>query len=101
MAAPTAVAQNEVNASGGSGTGTTLDTNLSSRQICVIYNNGPEVLTVALSTSGAPTITPGVGINIYPGSSEWFWAGVGIRFYGRTSATNQATGAATLCVEEA
>ena len=101
MAAPTAVAQNEVNASGGSGTGTTLDTNQASRQIVTIYNNGPEVLTVVLATAGAPTITPGVGICIYPGGSEWFYAGTGIRFYGRTAATNQVTTAATICVEEA
>jgi hypothetical protein len=101
VAAPTSVAQNEVAVSGGSGTGTTIDTNLSNRQIVTIYNNGPETLTVVLSTGAAPTITPGIGIDIYSGSSEWFWAGVGIRFYGRTAATNQSSGAATICVEEA
>lgn len=101
MAAPTAVAQNEVAVSGGSGTGTTLDTNQSSRQVVTIYNNGPEVLTVVLSTGSAPSITPGIGIQIYPGSSEWFWAGTGIRFYGRTAATTQSSGAATVVVEEA
>jgi hypothetical protein len=101
MAAPTAVAQNEVNVSGGAGTGTTIDTNQASRQIVSIYNNGPEPLTVVLSTGAAPSITPGIGVVIYPGGSEWFWAGAGVRFYGRTSATNQASGAATVCVEEA
>jgi hypothetical protein len=101
MAAPTAVAQIEVLVSGGSGTGTTLDTNQSSRQLVSVYNNGPEVLTVVESTSGAPTITPGIGVNIYPGSMEVFWSGTGIRLYGRTAATTQVTGAATVVVEKA
>lgn len=99
MAAPTAVAQNEVNVGGGSGTGTTLDTNASSRQLVCVYNNGPEPITVVLSTGTAPTVTPNVGSVIYPGSSEWYWAGTGVRLYARTAATAQSTGAATVVVE--
>jgi hypothetical protein len=100
MATPTAVAQNEVTAAGGTGTGTTLDTNLASRQMVIVYNNGPEVLTVVLSTGAAPAVTPGVGVNIAPnGGSEVFWAGPGIRLYGRAQATLQVSGAATVCAE--
>jgi hypothetical protein len=83
MAAPTAVAQNPVTVSGGTGTGTTLDTNAASRQLVMIENQASEYLTVILSTGAAPSITPGTGFVIYPGSSEWFWMGTGIRAYGR------------------
>jgi len=84
MAAPTAVAQNSVTVSGGTGTGTTLDTNAASRQLAMVENQSPnEVMTVILSTGAAPTITPGTGFLIYPGSSEWFWIGPGIRLYAR------------------
>jgi hypothetical protein len=99
MAAPTAVAQNEVNVSGGTGTGTTLDTNAASRQLVCVYNNGPESLTVVCSTGAAPSITPGIGVQIYSGSSEWFWAGTGVRLYARATVTNQVSGAATVVVE--
>jgi hypothetical protein len=101
VSAPTSPNQAEVNVSGGSGTGTTIDTNQASRQIVTIYNNGPEELTVVVSSGAAPTITPGIGIKIYPGGSEWFYAGTGMRFYGRTAATNQVSGAATICLEQA
>jgi len=83
MAAPTAVAQNAVTVSGGTGTGTTLDTNAASRQLVIVENQAAEELTVILSTGAAPSITPGTGFRVYPGSSEWFWAGTGIRLYGR------------------
>jgi hypothetical protein len=95
MAAPTAVAQNTVSVSGGTGTGTTLDTNAASRQIVMVENQGTEELTVVLSTGAAPTVTVGTGYIIYPGSSEWFWAGTGLRFYAR-----QATTAANVNVVE-
>lgn len=95
MAAPTAVAQNTVSVSGGTGTGTTLDTNAASRQLVIVENQGDEELTVVLSTGAAPSITPGTGYVIFPRSSEWFWAGTGIRLYAR-----QQTNAANVNVVE-
>jgi hypothetical protein len=83
MAAPTAVAQNPVTVSGGTGTGTTLDTNAASRQLVMVENQTSEELTIILSTGAAPTVTPGTGFIVYPGSSEWFWAGTGVRLYAR------------------
>jgi len=103
MAAPTNVAANEVLAGGGSGTGTTLDTNLASRQVVEIYNNGTEDLTIVESTGAAPTITPGTtpGIILYPGNNIALWAGTGIRFYARARTTTQSSGAGTYVVESA
>jgi len=103
MAAPTSVAANEVAVTGGSGTGTTLDTNLASRQVVEIYNNGAEDITIVESTGSAPTITPGTtpGIILAPGNGMAFWAGPGIRFYARARTTTQSAGAGTYVVESA
>jgi len=99
MAAPTASVQNEVLVASGTGTGTTLDTNAASRQLVRVYNNGPDSITIIPGTG--TTVTLGVGVVIYPGGSEWFWLGTGVRLQARNHGTaTQATGAATIVAED-
>jgi len=106
MAAPTTGGGAEVLALA-AGSATPIDaTNAANRQLVVVYNNGPQPVTIRKTSGAAPTITVNVGTVIGPGGSEWFWAGQGLRLYAKVgpvpageTAVDQVTGAA-LWVDE-
>ena len=106
MAAPTSVAAAEVLVA--AATATLLDgTNAANRQLVEVTNCGSQPITVVQSSSGAPTITAGKGVIIQPQSSEWFWAGQGLRLYAKVgpvaageTAADQTAGTGTWVSEK-
>jgi hypothetical protein len=107
MAAPTSVSDAEALATA-AGSATPIDAaNAANRQIVIIQNNGPQAVTIRMSSSGAPTITVNKGHVIQPGDLEWFWAGQGLRFYAKVgpvaegeTAADQVTGAGLWVTEQ-
>lgn len=99
MAAPTSGTPTEVLATA-AGSSTPIDSNLASRQMVSIMNNGTQPVTIVVSSGAGATPTAGKGVVIQAGDLEWFWAGPGLRFYQRVgpvppgeTAIDQVTGA--------
>jgi len=100
MAAPTSGTPTEVLATA-AGSSTPIDSNIANRQMVSIMNNGPQPVTIVVSSAAGATPTAGKGIVIQPGDLEWFWIGPGLRLYQRVgpvpageTAVDQVTGSA-------
>jgi hypothetical protein len=107
MAAPTTTVNTHaiVTAAGSS---TALETNLASRQYLVVQNNGPQPVTIVMTSAAAAVPAVGVGLVINPGDLELLPPGPGIRLYGRVGpvpagepAVDQVSGACLEIVEMA